>query len=180
MDFDDIKRNVGSLTMDVTALDVLLQFEKILDESGLYAYQNWHDGEVVVGPNIQRHWVEVSLMYPLDKMPEPVGGSRLIKLGCKVYFKKDTFTTPVRVKSPEDLEDQITKQAKKRKMPVWIIKVKMPRKLIDQEIEEYLSLDDIDVEVDTEEISRAYDQDLDGVEGTQQTDNQTLNDIGNI
>ena len=42
-----------------TALDMLLEFEKTLDDMDLYAYKNWQSGEVLAGPDIGRHWVTV-------------------------------------------------------------------------------------------------------------------------
>ena len=36
-----------------------------------------------------RHFVTCSFMWPIDKMPDPAGGKRLLDKGCKVSYKKD-------------------------------------------------------------------------------------------
>ena len=42
-----------------TLLDMLLEFEKVLDTADIYAYKNWIKGEVLEGPKLNRHWVTV-------------------------------------------------------------------------------------------------------------------------
>ena len=37
-----------------TLLDMLLEFEKVLEDVDLYAYKNWEKGEVLEGPNLIR------------------------------------------------------------------------------------------------------------------------------
>ena len=39
--------NINRINGNETLLDLLLEFEKILDETGIYAYKNWASGEVV-------------------------------------------------------------------------------------------------------------------------------------
>ena len=46
----DAVENINRINGNETLLDLLLEFEKILDETGIYAYKNWQLGEVVVGP----------------------------------------------------------------------------------------------------------------------------------
>lgn len=141
MDFELIKNNVKYLSMDIVALDVLLQFEKILDESGVYVYKNWEEGEVIEGPLIERHWVEVKLMYPKELMPEPVGALRLVNIGSRVFFSKATFLSPVRIKTSWQYGEGLKNATKNKKQPVWIVTIRIPRRLITQEIKDYLNLD---------------------------------------
>ena len=53
----DIISNIESIYESDTALSVLKDFERVLDELDLYVYANWEDGELVEGPMITRHWV---------------------------------------------------------------------------------------------------------------------------
>ena len=53
----DIIKNVQSLYSTGPTLDILKDFERVLDELDLYVYKNWEDGELVSGPNIKRHWI---------------------------------------------------------------------------------------------------------------------------
>ena len=78
----DIITNIESIYESDTALSVLKDFERVLDELDLYVYANWEDGELVEGPKIERHWVKASFMWPKDKMPDPAGGKRLLDYDC--------------------------------------------------------------------------------------------------
>ena len=49
------------------------KFEGVLDSLDLYAFKNWDKGEVLEGPNVSRHFIEVTLMYPHKQMPDPDG-----------------------------------------------------------------------------------------------------------
>ena len=51
----DIISNIESIYESDTALSVLKDFERVLDELDLYVYANWEDGELVEGPMITRH-----------------------------------------------------------------------------------------------------------------------------
>ena len=46
---DGILDNIRSIDKNGTLLDILLEFERVLDEAGLYAYKNWSLGEVAEG-----------------------------------------------------------------------------------------------------------------------------------
>ena len=146
---------------NVTSLDMLLEFEKTLDNASLYAYQNWMDGELVQGPEINRYWFETTWMYPKDKMPDPRGGMRLIKYGCKVYYKEDVFKEPERVLKPEDVApgQEHPRKAKLKKTDVWLVTIKMPRKFVDESLEGTLRMGDN--EIDVEDVMAAWDEDLD-------------------
>ena len=67
---DGILDNIRSIDKNGTLLDILLEFERVLDEAGLYAYKNWNLGEVAEGPKLSRYWISVKLMYPYIKIPE--------------------------------------------------------------------------------------------------------------
>lgn len=157
IDNDDILENLRSIDANGTLLDMLLEFEHVLDEQGLYGYKNWKLGEVSQGPSLSRYWLYVQLMYPYKKMPEPIGAKRLTAIGCEVEFNKGILNVPVDVKSRDDLDEDGKPKIKKHK--VWLIDVWMPRKFVDEFSDEKIKVGDDEIEV--EEVNDAYDQGLD-------------------
>ena len=101
----------------------------MLDELDLYVYDNWEDGELVAGPEIDRHWVTCSFMWPKNKMPNPEGGKRLTDYDCKISYENTHFIAPRKIKNPDDVRPG-TKKGKLDRYPVWVVKIKMPKKLI--------------------------------------------------
>ena len=55
-------------------------------------------------PKVGRYWVDITLMYPREQMPDP-GGQRLIGYDCKGITKKIT-TWHRRVKTPGDFKPE--------------------------------------------------------------------------
>lgn len=154
---------IRRLSGKVTAMDMLLEFEKTLDHVSLYAYKNWINGELVEGPDVDRYWFRTTWMYPLKMMPDPEGALRLIKYGCKVYYAKDVFIQPDRVLSPKDASRDDSAQPKKARMlkiPVWLVVIEMPRKFIDDAYDGILEFED--EEVDIEDINAAWDEEMTG------------------
>ena len=133
------------------------RFERVIDESGLYAYKNWSLGEVAEGPKLSRYWISVKLMYPYIKMPDPKAGLRLTKLGCEVKYEKGILKKPMLPKSPEDLDEE--GKPKLKSHDIWLIHILMPRKLVDDFKDEEVTIGDSSV--NTEELNKAYDTGLD-------------------
>ena len=69
----DIISNVKDVSMSDSALETLLDFERVLAEMNLYAFQNWKLGELIDGPNVGRYRVSCSFMWPLSLMPDQIG-----------------------------------------------------------------------------------------------------------
>lgn len=128
-DVMNIIKNVESIYDSNTAFNVLKDFEKVLDELDLYVYKNWEDGELAMGPKIERHWVTCAFMWPEEQMPDPMGGKRLVDYDCKVRYKKDTLITPRQIKDPDDIRPG-SKKGKLDRNPIWIVEIQMPKKLI--------------------------------------------------
>ena len=125
----DIIRNVQSLYAVGPTLTILKDFERVLDELDVYVFQNWVDGELLVGPVDSRHFVTCSFMWPANKMPDPSGGKRLLDRGCKVTYAKDELLKPREIKSPEDYRPGTTK-GKIDAHDIWVVEIKMPKELI--------------------------------------------------
>lgn len=162
IDSSEILKTLKQIYDGTSSLDMLIEFEEILDTLHIYAYKNWIEGEVVGGPDVSRYWVEVSLMYPYKKMPDPTAALRLIKHGCYVHYAKYKLQTSVEVKSPNDVEmDPNTGKRKPKKeiTPVWVVKISMPRHFVDEFDSEKIKING--EEIDMSEVTAAYDQALD-------------------
>jgi hypothetical protein len=125
----DIIKNVESIYDSNTSFQVLKDFERVLDELDVYVYANWKDGEIAEGPSIERHWVTCSFMWDADKMPDPMGGKRLLDYDCKVKYKKSHLIEPRKIEKPDDIRPG-TKKGKLDRNPIWIVEIQMPKKLI--------------------------------------------------
>jgi len=68
-------------------------------------------------------------MWPEEKMPDPMGGKKLLDYGCLIAYKKDVLKKPRRVEQPGDFRPQ-SKKGKIDKHPIWIVNIKMPKQLI--------------------------------------------------
>lgn len=161
---NDIIDNLRDINKNGTLLDMLLEFEEILDSHGIYAYKNWEFGEVVYGPKLSRHWLNVGLMYPYKKMPEPVALRRLAEIGCEIEFKKSALKVPVTPKSQEDLDEEGQPKLKSNK--VWILDCWIPRKLVDDFDDDKVNVGD--EEINMEELNSAYDSGLDDESAVEQ------------
>lgn len=128
-DVMDIIKNVESIYDSNTAFNILKDFEKVLDELDLYVYKNWENGELAMGPKIERHWVTCAFMWPYKEMPDPMGGKRLLDYDCKVTYRKDTLVLPREIKHQDDMRPG-TKKGKLDRHPIWIVEIQMPKKLI--------------------------------------------------
>lgn len=162
IDINEIAATISTIKKNRNTLDVLLEFEGVLDDLHIYAYENWIKGEVIKGPIISKYWVEVYLMYPEKHMPNPIAAERLIKHGCYVFFKKETLTDNVKIKSPDDLVPDVDRQKsvpKTQTSNVYVVKIVMPRHLLTDYNVTKLSA--MTGEVDLDDVIDAYDQGLD-------------------
>jgi hypothetical protein len=166
---DTIYKNLENIHGSPNVIDTLVEIDRVLDRMDVYAYENWIYGEIVDGPFVERHWVELTLMYPAKMMPNPDAAMRLIANGCKVSFGKDKFKTFGKVTTSEDIittEDgqRIPKPIIKT---VWLVTIRIPKQLLDVS-EDIKDMDDVDYD----SVEAAYDEELDGEQGLQNDDNQ--------
>lgn len=125
----DIIKTIQNVYENDPVFTVLKDYERVLDELGLYVYDNWQDGELADGPKIGRHFVQCTFMYPREKMPDPMGGKRLLDYDCKVTYKKDHLVEPRKIIEPDDVRPG-TKKGKLDKIPVWLVTIIMPKQLM--------------------------------------------------
>lgn len=146
LDTLDVLKNIEGMYENNSSFNVLKDFERVLDELDLYVYDNWIDGELAAGPEIERHWVTCKFFWPYKKMPDPMGGKRLVDYNCKVSYQKSYFITPRKIREPDDFRPG-TKKGKLDKEVIWIVEIRMPRKLL----EDFHSGNMEDLEIKSEE-----------------------------
>jgi hypothetical protein len=138
LDVLEIIKNVETIYSANSSLNILKDFERVLDEMDMYVYKNWEDGELVEGPVVERHWVKASFMWPKDKMPDPMAAKRLTDYGCKVGYKQTNLVEPRQIKTHDDLRPG-TQKGKLDRKPIWIVEITMPKKLVGDIFNGYMS-----------------------------------------
>ena len=128
-DILDVIKNVESIYSTNSSLSTLKDFERVLDEMNMYVYKNWDEGELASGPSVDRHWVTASFMWPREKMPDPMAAKRLLDYGCRVKYEKTHLIEPREVRSPDDFRPG-TRKGKLDHTPVWLVEITMPKKLV--------------------------------------------------
>lgn len=125
----DVIKNIESIYDSNTSFNILKDFERVLDELDIYVYKNWEDGELAAGPEISRHWVTAKFFWPKNKMPDPAGGKRLLDYDCKVGFLESSIVRPRKIVEPDDIRPG-TKKGKLDNHSIWIVEIRMPKKLL--------------------------------------------------
>jgi hypothetical protein len=162
IDINEIAKTISNIKRNKNTLDILIEFEGILDDLHIYAYENWIKGEIIRGPIISKYWVEVYLMYPAKYMPNPDAATRLIKHGAYVFYKKDTLTDNVKINTPGDLvadPESGNNIPKTKTIDVYVVKIVMPRHLLDEY--NVTKLSSMATDIDLDDVIDAYDQGLD-------------------
>lgn len=136
----DVLANIENIYGSNNSLNILKDFERVIDELDLYVFENWMDGELMEGPKEDRYFVECTFMWPRDKMPEPAGGQRLLEYGCKVGYAESILANVRKIESPDDIRPG-TRKGKIDHDPIWMVKIKMPKRLMKNIDRGYTNLD---------------------------------------
>ena len=163
----DLLNNTKDIFMTDSAVNTLLDFERVLDELDLYGFKHWKQGELVEGPVYEKYFVKCTFMWPYKKMPDPKGASRLNDYDCDVEYKQDYFEHPKKVKDPKDFKPG-TKVPKMVKTPIWLVSIVIPKKLMNDIEQGALELES--GTVDLEDIDSAYEEGTN--DGTENKGNQ--------
>lgn len=129
VDLKSIITNIETIYGSNNSLNILKDFERVVDELDLYVFDNWIDGELVAGPIESKYFVECTFMWDYEKMPDPAGAKRLSDYGCKVQFAESHFHYVRKIRKPEDIRPG-TKKGKIDRKEVWLVKILMPKKLM--------------------------------------------------
>lgn len=170
-------KTIKRLSDSTNLIDVLIQVENFLDSLDLYVFKNWIEGEIYKGPNVQRYWVDLTLRYKYEEMPDPKGGMRLLKHGAKVTYEKCTEETTV-VPKPLRQGKQFQPQAPKtEEQKFWLIELRIPRRYIEDLYDDDIELYDDDIEQsEVEAASDARDENIDAEDAVMQGNDQTDSD----
>lgn len=168
IDYANIIDNIKGIYTSDGSMSTLLDFERVLDEADLYAFQNWEIGELVSGPEVKRYTVSCIFMFPYKLMPNPRGAKRLLGVGCNLKFKKTKIKVPVSIQNHDDFKPG-TKYPKLIEREVWLVYIEMPRELMNDIREGSIDLAGQTINLD--DLDDAYDQDLDQ-EGNEEDDDQ--------
>lgn len=136
----DIISNIETVYSSNNSLNILKDFERVLDELDLYVFDNWFDGELVSGPHESRYFVDCTFMWPKDKMPDPRAGLRLLEYGCEVKVSENVLRSVRKIKTPDDIRPG-TRKGKIDSKEIWLIKIIMPKKLMSDINRGYRNLD---------------------------------------
>jgi len=164
VDYWNISKTIKDLYLSDASVNSFLDFERVLDEIDIYAFQNWDLGELVQGPEIGRYTVTCTFMWLADNMPDPRGAKRLLPFDCVVKYKKSTMKIPIKVMTSDDFREG-TKKPKIIEKDIWLVEITMPKDLIADIHAGSTELEGQDV--DLEDLNLAYEQDL-NKEGTVQ------------
>jgi len=154
---DDINDELGTIFKSKTLLTILLEIEGMLDKLDMYVFENWIEGEVIDGPNVSKYWIDITLMYKLEQMPDPEAITRLTEHNIKVFYKKDVLEQPMKIESPDDLETDLQdpdspgynkRRAKIETIPIWLVKLEIPRQFIDEYYSEQVYVDGLEIDID--------------------------------
>jgi len=157
----DVVDVIKDLYISDGSLQILMDFERLLDNLDIYAYRNWILGELVQGPEISRYQVSCTFLWPHHLMPDPKAGKRLIPFGCKISYKKTTMKVPVKIKSRDDFEPG-TKMNKLKEVPIWLVEITIPKELISDIRSGSVEMED--EVIDLEDLDLAYEENQAGEE----------------
>jgi hypothetical protein len=150
--------NIKKIYMSSGSLNMLLDFERVLDELDIYTFPHWGMGELIEGPIISKYWVKCKFMWPRAAMPDPSGANRLVPYGAKITYEKAKVQIPVKIKGSEDYRDH-SKKGKLVDVPVWFVSIMLPKHLM-SEIKEG-SAEIAGEEIDLNDLNQAYEKDFD-------------------
>jgi hypothetical protein len=158
MDIKDSINSIKQIYMSENAINMLMDFERVLDNCDIYAFPNWNKGELVDGPKIEKYFVTCKFMWPLKSMPDPKGATRLLPYGIRVQYLKTTIDMPAEIKNSDDYRAG-SKKGRLIKTPVWVVAIMMPKNLITDIKQGYKEI--AGEEIDLSDLEQAYEKSYD-------------------
>lgn len=175
MDITDTIKTIKKIYMSDNSLNMLLDFERVLDNVDIYTFPNWDKGELVDGPKIGKYFVSCKFMWPYRKMPDPKGAKRLIPYGVKIKYSNTTIKIPAEIKSSDDYRPG-THKGKLVPVKVWLVDILMPKNLMKDIKQGYKEI--AGEEIDLSDLDSAYEKDLQDKALTQQPQAQPQAQLG--
>ena len=158
IDYWKIAKNTKDIYMSDGVIATMLDFERVIDELDVYAFQNWDIGELIQGPEVNRYTIKCTFLWPREMMPDPRGAKRLLPFGCTVKYKKETMKVPVKVEKYTDFRPGSAKPKLIEKQ-IWLVEIEMPKHLINDIRTGSYELEDQDIDLD--DLDKSYKDDLD-------------------
>ena len=169
VELENLIDNIRGVYESSNLLDILGDFERVLDNLDMYAYLNWGKGELVNGPISSRHWISAKFMWPKKMPPDPMFLNRLANNGIDFDVQTSNFKRAIKVTSYDDFKPG-TFFPKLVKHPVWTIEIWIPKYMAQEVQQGYMDLGG--EQIDMADLDDAYDKDLDqeGVTGNDTED----------
>jgi hypothetical protein len=131
--------NIHLLSRSARILNILMQIESIFDDSGLYVFDGWIDGEIIISPQIKGKWVYLVLKY--EKMPDTRGLDIFDTLKIRYRFCKKKKKIYYKDLIPSEIQNAVgygyinslplEQTPKPVTVDVYILYLLIPKKLID-------------------------------------------------
>lgn len=132
-----IYKNTKNVNDDYGKLDAAMEVAAFMEQIGAFAFDNWIDGELVFGPQIEKYYVTIKIMFPNKMPPNPAVFERLTNLECMVELEEDTYKRVALVKDDSERPIEYTAEQGFHKKVfehrVWIVTIRVPQR--------YLALD---------------------------------------
>ena len=158
VELKELIENIKGIYESTNLLEILTDYERVLDNLDMYAYKNWGKGELASGPISTRYWVTCKFIWPKKMPPDPMFVKRLKNNGIDVTVTSGHLNKPKHITTKEDFREG-SHYPKLVKHPVWVMEISVPKHLT-QEVERgYMELGG--EKLDMSELDQAYDQDLD-------------------
>ena len=133
-----IYKNTKNVNENYGKLDAAMEVAAFMDQIGAFAFDNWIDGELVFGPQVEKYYVTIKLMFPNKMPPNPAVFERLSNLECMIDLEEDTYKRVSLIKNDDNIQPieysaQNGFQKKVFEHKVWIVTIRVPQR--------YLALD---------------------------------------
>lgn len=124
-------------------LDILIEFEDILDKNHMYVFDNWKEGEIIGGPLIGKYYINFLMKYPDNMKPDLKALKRLkiydIKYKCRrigkyYYFNNEINRTDINNITGNINVNKEKIENSKTKIYFWLIELIVPKRLFKNEI----------------------------------------------
>lgn len=76
----------------------------------------------------------------------------MLDYGCKVFFKRDEMSEVRKIKTPDDIRPG-TKKGKIDRHPIWVVEIRMPKKLMFDIDKGYRNLDKNKIDSDIPKVN---------------------------
>jgi len=171
----EVAEVVQTLYTSDGSMNILLDFERVLDTLNVYAFRNWSLGELVEGPEIAKYTVACTFLWPEHMMPDPRAGKRLLSFGCTVSYYKTKMKVPKKIEEPDDYREE-GKKAKLIEKSVWLVEVTMPKNILNDIRQGAVEV--AGEEIELSELDMAYDLNLDDEAITDTADEEFGDEFG--